>query len=278
MKHLNSLLPAEALLLAEGGACSVKRFLKSTFMDLLLKQVLKAANYKAGYSTEKIIGPGKNYYTYSPRPYEAVLLSLYDGADGRHNQEFFYFAQLVKVAYQKAGTAYRYRRMIFKSSTETGWYTQNLLQQLFGGFSLSDEGLQVRSELLTEIAATEAVLQDCIVNDPGKAQQLLHMIKGNVFLLKNIDMAALTAIDKNLLAELNAKEQQSENGAVYSSGCSGGGCGGGCSAWDSYDHYSGSWDSSCSGDSGSSDGGGSDGGGGDSGCGSSCGGGCGGGD
>jgi hypothetical protein len=275
MTYLTTLLPAEALLLTEGKACSVKHYLKCTFMDLLLRQVLKAVDYRtvnpnAG-ADEKVIGPGKNFYSYNPRPYEAVLLTLYDGAAGRYEQEFFYFTQLVKVAYQKAGSASRYRRIIYENSTTTGWYTQNFLQQLFGGFSLTAEGQQVRRELLLEIAAAEAVLQEYMVTAPEKAKDLLHRIKGNVFLMKNIDLAALNAIDKDLLAAMNKKDSPA-NDTAYAGGCStSSGCSG-CSAWDSYDDYSGSWDSSCSGDS-VGDGGSDSGGDGGSGCG-----GCGGGD
>ncbi len=277
MTHLTTLLPAEALLLTEGKACSVKRYLKCTFMDLLLKQVLKAVDYRtanpAAGEDEKVIGPGKNYYSYQPRPHEDVLLSLYDGAAGKYAQEFFYFAQLVKVAYKKAGPHYRYQLSVLEHSNPA-WFSRSFWQRLTGGFSLTAEGKQVRNELLLEIAAAEAVLKEYIITAPEKAKDLLQRIKGNVFLMTNIDLAALNAIDKDLLAAMNKKDHTASDMA-YAGGCSSGtGCSG-CSAWDSYDDYSGSWDSSCSGDSGGDGGSGcsSDGGSGCSGCG-----GCGGGD
>jgi hypothetical protein len=274
MTHLTTLLPAEALLLTEGKACSVKRYLKCTFMDLLLRQVLKAVDYRtvnSGAGTdEKLIGAGKNYYSYNPRPHEAVLLTLYDGAAGRYDQEFFYFTQLVKVAYKKAGPQYRYLLSVLNHSNPA-WFSRNFWQKITGGFSLTIEGEQVRRELLIEIAAAEAVLEEYIVTAPEKAKDLLHRIKGNIFLMNNIDLAALHTIDKDLLAAMNKKDSPVSDTA-YAGGCStSSGCSG-CSAWDSYDDYSDSWDSSCSGDS-VGDGGSDSGGDGGSGCG-----GCGGGD
>jgi uncharacterized membrane protein YgcG len=171
------------------------------------------------------------------------------------------------VAYQKAGNRISYVNRIYRNSHHPEWYRQGFWQQLFGGVTLSTEGWQVQLQIKNEIAELEVTLLRCMEEDPAKAQDILRQIKGNVFLLRNVDLAALNAIDKDLLAAMNRQEASPEGSTYISS------CGGGCSAWDSYDDYSGSWDSSCSGDSGSGDGGG-----GDSGCGSSCGGGCGGGD
>lgn len=280
MKYLNQLLPAETLLVLEGKDCNLKRYLKAGFMHLLLKQVLKVqANDTAASvngAPDKLVVVGKNFATYNPANCERPLLALFDTGESQYGQAGFWFSQVVKVAYQKAGNRSSYVHRIHHFSGNPDWYKQNFWQRTFGGVSLSNEGFQVQQAIKKEVNELEAVLPGYIANDPAKAQDILRQIKGNVFLLRNVDLAALNAIDKDLLMTLNKKESTADGNTAYVSGCSSG-CSG-CGTWDSYDDYSGSWDSSCSSDSGSGGGGGSsDSGGGDSGC-SSCGGGCGGGD
>jgi hypothetical protein len=272
MKYMNTLLPAETLLVMEGKDCDLKRYLKAGFMHLLLRQVLKVqandgANAVNGVP-DKLVSAGKNFLTYNDADCERPLLALFDTSAGQYGQEGFWFSQVVKVAYQKAGSRNSYVEKIHSNSNHPNWYKKGFWQRAFGGVSLSNDGWQVQLAIKKEISDLEAVLPGYITNDPAKAQDILRQIKGNVFLLRNVDLAALNAIDKDLLAALNKKETQEDGGTAYVSSCSGG-CSG-CGSWDSYNDYSGSWDSSCSSDSGGSSGG--DSGGGDSGC-SGCGGG-----
>ncbi len=278
MKYLNQLLPAEALLVFEGKDCNLKRYLKAGFMHLLLKQVLKVQANDTAASVngvpDKLVLAGKNFVTYNPANCEKPLLALFDTGESQYGQEGFWFSQVVKVAYQKAGGRSSYVNRIHRFSGNPSWYKQGFWQRAFGGVSLSNEGWQVQQAIKKEVSELEALLPGYIANDPAKAEDILRQIKGNVFLLRNVDLAALNAIDKDLLMALNKKEAATDSGTAYVSSCSSG-CSG-CSTWDSYDDYSGSWDSSCSSDSssGGSDSSG-DSGGGDSGC-SGCGG-CGGG-
>jgi uncharacterized membrane protein YgcG len=276
MKYLNQLLPAEALLVFEGNNCNLRRYLKAGFMHLVLKQVLKV-QANNGVPTQnglpdKLVVAGKNLLTYNAADCEQPLLALFDTSASQYGQEGFWFSQLVKVAYQKAGSKSSYVNRVHRYSNNPGWYKQGFWQRAFGGVSLSKGGLEVQQDINKEVNDLEAALPGYIANDPAKAQDILRQIKGNVFLLRNVDLAALNAIDKDLLAAMNKKETETDGSSTaYVSSCSSG-CSG-CGTWDSYSDYSGSWDSSCSSDSGSGSGG--DSGGGDSGC-SGCGG-CGGG-
>jgi hypothetical protein len=63
MKYMNTLLPAETLLVMEGKDCNLKRYLKAGFMHLLLRQVLKVqandgANAVNGVP-DKLVSAGK---------------------------------------------------------------------------------------------------------------------------------------------------------------------------------------------------------------------------
>jgi hypothetical protein len=275
MKYLNTLLPAEALLLSEGWPCYVRRYLKAGFLHLLLQQVLKVEaqgpTANSQDTTDKWVKPGKNLLTYRMAPCEKPLLALFDQTGSPLAPAGFWFSQVAKVANRQAGSKVRYVSSIYKHSQHPEWYKRGLWSRLFSVFQLTDEGKRVQQVLRQEIADLEAVLPGYMANDPEKAQGIVRQIKGNVLLLANVDIAALTSIDKDLLAAMSQKAPAEQQESV---GSCGSGCGGHSTlgAWDSYDDYSGSWDSSCSSDSG----GGSDGGGGDSGC-SGCGG-CGGGD
>ncbi len=266
MKYLTTLLPAEALLLTEGNACSLPTLLKAGFLHLLLRQVIKTEHCDAGQSATPADSPnpcittGKNYTTIKTKPAEDIMLTLFD--NGQHNGRFL-FRHLVKVAYRKAVTPGRYRRLVMLDGAVAGFFSQHLLQRLTGTFSLSAEGGVVREQLKQELRDTEQLINNCIDTDPERVTATLDAIKGNVLLLKNVDL------DRLLPAALQFAALQMKPGdeaALSATGCTG------CSTWHSYNEYSDGFDSGGSGHGGS-DGGGC---GGDSGCSSGCGG-CGGG-
>jgi hypothetical protein len=278
MKYLNTLLPAEALLLSEGWPCYVRRYLKAGFLHLLLNQVLKVeaqgpdANGKD--MADKWVRPGKNLLSYNMAPCEKPLLALFDQTGSPLAPAGFWFSQVAKVAQHQTGSKARYVASIYKHSQHPEWYKRGFWSQLLKGFQLTEEGRRVQAALQQEIAETETKMTGYMANEPEKAQGILKQIKGNVLLLASVDIAALTAIDKDLLAAMNQPAPAEEQ--AHGSGCGGSGCStvySALGAWDSnYDDYSGSWDSSCSSDSSSSSGDG----GGDSGCGGSGCSGCGG--
>ena len=133
---------------------------------------------------------------------------------------------------------------------------------MFGGYSLSKEGKDIQSTLLKEIHEVENILPNYIDTNKEKAFEVLKAIKGNVFLLTNIKFELLNHIDKELIKEMNRRDDDNSGNGCYSS-------------WDSFDHYSETFDSTSNSENGGSGCWGDSGcGGGDSGC-SGCGG-CGG--
>jgi len=258
VKQLSKLSPAETLLVLQDKNASIKELLKITFMDLLLKQVVRTfevqrqANSRDAVRIYKYIEIGKNFWTYQPLPHENIFLAPFQKSDSVQ----ILFRHMVKMGYQNAKSESKLHNVLRQSPNLDRCFSRNIIQSLFGGFNITTDGQQLRNKVEAEISQLEKQLPPLILNDHQKALDILKVIKGNVFLLTNIEFDLLKQIDKELLAEMNKRDNNSNDG-----GCSG------CT-WDSFDNYSDSFDSNCSGDSGCS--------GGDSGCGGSGCSGCGG--
>ena len=256
MKNLSRFSPAETLFALQGKKASIKEILKLTFMDLILKQVLRTfedqiqANNRDKIRVLKYVAIGNNFYTYQPLAHENIFLAPFLENDSVR----ILFRHMVKIGYQNASSESKIHNTLLESPRLNEYFSRNFFQKIFGGFSLTSMGLELRHTLESEITQLEDQLPELISSNHQKALEILKAIKGNIFLLSNIEFDLLNIIDKELLAELNKTKNINSD-----LGCSG-------YAWISFDSYSENFDSSCSGDSGCS-------GGGCSGCG---GGGCGG--
>lgn len=248
MKHLSKFLPTETLLLLEGKNAGIKELLKITFMDLYLKQVIEITTVSTQASSRdkirynKYVVRGKNFSSYKPHQHELVYLSPYQ----KSSSIKVLFQHLVQMGFQNAISESKYISVVRKSPTISNYFTTTIFQTLFGGFSLTQEGLELRTKIKAEITQLEKDLPGIIDSDMERALQILNSIGGNIFLLKNIDFSLLQQIDSELLAELNKKYTNHDGGSgcygcsswdsgctgYSSSGCSGGsgcsGCGGGC--------------------------------------------------
>jgi len=261
MKRLSKLSPAETLLVLHGTKAPLKELLKVTFMDLLIKKALKTtkANYRPSkYDRVQVITyvvPGRNFLEYKPLLHENFFLNPF----WKNITLQIIFRQLVKIGYQNSQSKKHCQELIYRSSTIENCFSKNIIQKIVGGFSLTAEGYHLRGVLQNELDELGKIFPTLVASDKKKALEVLETVKGNIFLLKNMDSEFLKEIDKELSEQV--KKNYSESGADSGSGCWG------CGSWDSFDHHSHSFDSGCSG--------------GDSGCSSSgCSGcsGCGGGD
>lgn len=262
MKILSTLSPAEALIVLQDQQVTMKDILKVTFMDLLLKQVLRTLEVeKQAHKNDQVryfkyVEAGKNFNVYQALPHEQIFLWVFE----KHRYGQILFRHIVKIAYQKSRFKIDFLKQLMNSPQIAGCFKQNIFQQMFGGFKLTDDGMALRVQIRAEIDELEKTLPVYIANDRQKALKMLKTIKGNIFLLHQIDFDVFEQIDKELLAEMNQEHDKNTNGG--DSGCT----------WHSFDAYSDTFDSSCSGSGCSGDGGSGCGGAGCSGCGGGCGG------
>jgi len=256
MIYLSELTPAEIFILTKEDVTH-QELLKITFIDLLLKNVLKTFEvHRQPHIQEEIriykyIRIGQNFKNYKSKNHEKFFLSTFD----KDLEIEILFRNLVKIGYQKSRTLSNFKNELIKTPTLKKCFSQNIIQIIFGGYSFTEFGTELKRKIEKEIQNLNSELSGLNNIDNQKAIELIKVIGGNIFLLENIDYELLNQIDSDLATEMNRKETNNDG-----SGCSG--CG-----W-TFDNYSSNFDSGCSSDSGC---------GGDSGC-SGCGGcgGCGG--
>jgi hypothetical protein len=256
MTYLSELTPAEIYILTKEDPTH-KELLKITFIDLLLKQVLKTfeverqPHIKQEVRIYKYIGIGQDFKNYNSKNHEKFFLSTFE----KDITIEMLFRNLVKIGYQKSRTLSGFKNELIKTPTLKRCFSQNILQRIFYGYSYTEYGKELKRKIEKEIQNLNSELSVLNNIENQKAMELIKVIGGNIFLLDNINYELLDQIDSDLATEMNRKEPNTDG-----TGCSG--CG-----W-SFDNYSSDFDSGCSSDSGC---------GGDSGC-SGCGGcgGCGG--
>ncbi|UPT67711.1 MAG: hypothetical protein M0D57_03310 [Sphingobacteriales bacterium JAD_PAG50586_3] len=258
MNYLATLSPAQNLILLGRGSADYKLLLKSTLLDLMLKQVLESNTVIKQASkhdpeveyTYITVGPAFNNHIYDD--YEKAFLSPFL-KDGNFK---VLFSKLVKIAYQNTTTS-NLHNQVARSTDFKVFVKQNLWQKLVGGYSFTVEGFRAMDDVRAEVEKLEGDIAN--ETDKNKRIQLLKPIYGNILLLQGLPDGMFAEFDEVIAKEFNTKND---------SGCSG------CGTWVGVDNYSDGFDSGCSGHSSGC--------GGDSGCSgcSGCGGcgGCGGGD
>lgn len=243
--------------------------LKSTFFDLLAKRTLKGIKViKQTHRKDKVrfyqyITVGENFQTYESKPHEDFFVSPFK----KRNSAQILFRHIIQIGYQNSKSEENFKTILVKSPYLVKSFKQKIIQKIFGIYTFTQQGRLLKQEIQNEIIKLERELPELINTDKQKALDILKAIGGNILLLITIDFALLNQIDKELLREINKRN----NNSSFS------GCG---ATWDSLESYSTNFDStSDSFDFGGGDFGGAGAGGsfcsGCSGC-SGCGGGCGG--
>jgi hypothetical protein len=88
MKGLKELLPAQTFFILQKGNVKHKDFLRYTFMDLILKRVLKIveiekqASNKDPVRKQTYVDVGDNYKTYTPTDFEKPFINSFKFDDG----------------------------------------------------------------------------------------------------------------------------------------------------------------------------------------------------
>lgn len=234
MKYLSELTPAEILILTKKNVTQ-QELLKITFIDLLFKQVLRTfeverqPHIREKVKVYKYVGIGQNYKTYNSQNHERSFLSTF----GTDNTVEILFRNLVKIAFQKTRTVQDLKNDLIKTPTLKKCFTQNIFQQFFYNYSLTEYGTELKQKVKKEIQDAGNELSDIDNIENQKAIELIKIIGANIFLLVNLDYELLNQIDTDLVTEIN-RSNSTDGGS-------------GCSSYDwSFDDYSSSFDSGCS--------------------------------
>ncbi|MWB96315.1 hypothetical protein GON26_18285 [Flavobacterium sp. GA093] len=238
MKYLTELTPAEILVLTKESVTH-KELLKITFIDLLFKQVLKIIeverkpHVRQDTRVYEYVVAGPNFKSYPSKNHERIFLSSFDPYDSVP----ILFRNLVKIGYQKSRTLEELKNDVIKTPALRKCFHQNFFQKMFYGYSLTEYGTELKRKIKKEIQDAGNQLSGLNSIENQKAVELIQLIGANIFILVNIDYGLLHQIDMDL-----GLETTKINTLNSGSGCSGYSSG--------FDHFSVSFDSGCSGDSG----------------------------
>ncbi|HEY0653054.1 MAG TPA: hypothetical protein VGD65_07995 [Chryseosolibacter sp.] len=248
---LQTLTPAESLLLRNGDSTPQYVMLKLTLMDLLLKKVLMVStverqpNSRDPVKAYQYVSAGENFGNYAALKHE--LTYLHDFRQSRDLQ--MTFKNCVKVAFENSGSEKKMRQTVRSTPALAGAFADTWLLRLTGTFNYSDQGFKKRLQLEDEIRAMEEKISTLLESDRQAALDELRKIGGNIFLLTGLSIKLLTEVEEAFLKNVPGHNSAS-------------GCSGGCSAPSSYTNDfdsaypsgSDSADSGCSGDGGCSSG------------------------
>lgn len=207
--QLTSQTPAETFLLLHGSSATLKDLLKLTFMDLLLKKVIKSLDiYKTSKGQQKsrvyqYIVVDKNFFNYKPQLHELVFLAPFYV----NNDLNILFRHLIAQGYKKAKSQNHYQQLISQTQILQSAFSQSVFQMIFGGRSLTEEGNIIKAKCISEMITLENFLPKELVQDPKKALEVLMQIQGNIFLLQNIVFDLKTEIEQDFMIELNHHER-----------------------------------------------------------------------
>ncbi|MBK7853552.1 MAG: hypothetical protein IPJ79_00310 [Bacteroidetes bacterium] len=253
MKYLSKFSPAESVLILQDRNSNIKELLKVTFMDLLLKQVVRTfdvqrqTSRREGVRIYKYVEAGKNFLSYEPLPHEIPVLAPFQ----KSNSVQILFRHIVKMSYQNSKSETAYRKILLDSPNLDRCFSKIYIKVCLVVSQLQQMGRNSVKKFETRLRHLKN-FTGYISSNHQKALDILKEIKGNIFLLTNIQFDLLQQLDRELISEMNRYDRDDGRG-----GCSG--------SWGGFGDYSHTFDSSCSGHSG---------GGGCSSCGSGCSSGC----
>jgi len=213
MTHLSKFTPAELFfLLRHPKRRYLKELLKVTFLDLLLKQILIITEVekelKRTIQVYRYVEDGAKFYGYRSLDHETVFLDTF-----RKNSDIrIIFKSMVKIGYQNAKSLYHYKAVILEQLKYNGYVKQNMVQQIFGLYSLTDQGSDIQSKVRTEISQLEKQLPDLIRATDEKAMEILKAINGNIYLIDTIGVDLLEHINKAFLAATKEDKQNGDYG------------------------------------------------------------------
>ncbi|WP_046758838.1 hypothetical protein [Kordia jejudonensis] len=203
MKLLSRITPAETILIQQGSAAQLKDLLKFTFMDLLLKQVLKIVTENKQLHPRNearlytYVETGKNFEKYVPRHHEVIFLKPFT----QEASIQILFKHFVKITYEASSGKRSYRESIKRSKELTSYFNDSFFISLFRFIKLTEAGKKAHQEITTYLREVNLQINDLLKNDQKKALEFLIAIGGNIFLLQNLDFDLLKKIDKVLIEQ-----------------------------------------------------------------------------
>ncbi|QCE40953.1 hypothetical protein [Psychroserpens sp. NJDZ02] len=202
MKILSKITPAETLLIQDGFFVEFKDLMKFTFIDLLLKKIIKIKEvHQKPHPRDKhirtytYVTSGKNFKKYKPKNHELIYLSPFN----KNRSLQILFKNFIKMAYDNSNGSWSYKKLTRSNIEINPYFKQTSLLNLFRINKLTAKGVKLKKGITNYLNTIDNNINHLLHEDKKKGLELLLSIGGNIFLLENLDFQLLKTIDKELL-------------------------------------------------------------------------------
>jgi len=178
MEILSKITPAETLLITNGSSAKLKEMLKYTFMDLLLKKVIKikeVENAEDGTSNTYVVAD-KNFIKHKPKNHEITLLKPFQ----KDASIEILLENFIKMAYRAANGGHYYRIAIKKSPAINENFKDGFFAKVFGSVSLNQQGIKLQKAIKDYLESLDNEIDELLAKDKEKALQRLMALGGNM--------------------------------------------------------------------------------------------------
>lgn len=212
MDLLELLTPAETYLLITGEKAYPRLLMKFTFLDLLLRSILKLEKTKATKTTADnptnsegiCVIAGKNFEGCRVTKFEMTLLGPYF----KDRTLRILIRHFIMMGIQNSGgSSNQFWKKVIASPNLKPYFKSDFIRRLIGIIQYTNEGKKAKARAKGALTRIRNRLPHLLKEDPDKLLAILARIKGNVILLdrkllkelKKIDTARYKALQFNQL-------------------------------------------------------------------------------
>lgn len=192
MENLKKYAPAQVIAITSTDYPQLKKFIKFTTMDLLIRGILKI---KTNDLDVMNICVGPEFKKHQPIPLEEPIISIFLEDD----QIRLIMNRFVKLTFENAKSIkpYLFERIIEQPGFSS-FFNQGFWQRFLASIRLSEEGKELRRKLQAELDQLKVELPDMLKSNPEDVKKLIHEIGGNIFLVDGFDWNELKKLNFDL--------------------------------------------------------------------------------
>lgn len=196
-----NLSPAATKLIVAPKETELSEVLKLTFLDLLFKKVLilkteiRASNSRDPHLREYlIVETGEAYKNYIPKRFEKKFLDLIDEGS------YYILRAYLKQVYKSIDQSYSFNLKILNDCNKLNLFQYNMIYHIFRNLKLTTQGKAFQSTLKAKLDYINGEIIEILSTDPKKAFELIDLLRGNIFLIENLNFELLKDLSKINLA------------------------------------------------------------------------------
>jgi hypothetical protein len=209
--HLGELSPAETALILFGMDAPFDDLFRLTFIDLIYRNVLDFEKISHQASPEDelrtyiYIKKGTAFENYTPLLHELIFVNPF-----KDQFEKILLRTTVKIANDNVCTSGWYRNQIIKNGRLNEFIHQSFIQKILGKFSLTVQGIELKTVLTSELENLKQILQE----NPDLITEVVKTLNGNLFLINDQSNDLLKEFDQDLFIEMQNGKNTFSNSII----------------------------------------------------------------